>query len=200
LANHAATILIVLTIILIGLLIIRPSLTTVPGGKILAFIALFILPITALALGAAIHLEDAKSTDFCLSCHPMAPYGKSLRIDDATYIPGFHFQNNLIPTSAACYTCHTTYTMFGGVKAKLGGLRHLYIYYFGTVPAKLALYEPFNNRECLHCHAGMRVFEESSPHKEMREQLGANEMSCVTCHNKIHDVQHVDQIKLWKGP
>jgi len=200
LANHAATILIVLTVILIGLLIIRPSLTTVPGGKILAFIALFILPITALALGAAIHLEDAKSTDFCLSCHPMASYGKSLRIDDATYIPAFHFQNNLIPTSAACYTCHTTYTMFGGVKAKLGGLRHLYIYYFGTVPAKLALYEPFNNRECLHCHAGMRVFEESSPHKEMREQLGANEMSCVTCHNKIHDVQHVDQIKLWKGP
>ena len=198
-ANHAATILIVLTVILIGLLIIRPSLTTVPGGKILAFIALFILPITALALGAAIHLEDAKSTDFCLSCHPMKPYGKSLRIDDATYIPAFHFQNNLIPTSAACYTCHTTYTMFGGVKAKLGGLRHLYIYYFGTVPTKLALYEPFNNRECLHCHAGMRVFEESSPHKEMREQLGANEMSCVTCHNKIHDVQHVDQIKLWKG-
>lgn len=198
-ANHAATILIVLTGILIGLLIIRPSLTTVPGGKILAFIALFILPLAALVLGAAIHLEDAKSTDFCLSCHPMEAYGKSLRIADPTYIPAFHFQNNLIPTGAACYTCHTTYTMFGGVKAKLGGLRHLYIYYFGTVPAKLALYEPFNNRECLHCHAGMRVFEESSPHKEMREQLGANEMSCVTCHNKIHDAQQVDQLKLWKG-
>ena len=34
----------------------------------------------------------------------------------------------------------------------------------------------------------------------MREQLGANEMSCLTCHNKIHDVQKVDKLKLWKGP
>lgn len=199
-ADHAVTILIILSVILIGLLIIRPSLTAVPGGKILAFIALFILPITALALGTAVHLKEATSTGFCLSCHPMEAYGKSLRIDDPTFIPAAHFQNNRIPRSEACYTCHTNYTMFGGVKAKLGGLRHLYIYYFKTVPAKLALYEPYNNRECLHCHAGARSFEETSPHKEMREQLDANDMSCLTCHNKVHDVQHADQLKLWKGP
>lgn len=199
-ASHVVTILIILSVVLIGLLIVRPSLTAARGGKILAFIALFILPITALALGSAVHLEDAKSTEFCLSCHTMEPYGKSLRIDDATYVPAAHFQNNRIPRSAACYTCHTNYTMFGGVKAKLGGLKHLYIYYFNMVPAKLTLYEPYNNRECLHCHAGARSFEETSAHKEMREQLGANEVSCLTCHNNIHDVQHVDQIKLWKGP
>jgi cytochrome c-type protein NapC len=199
LANHAVTILVILSVILVALLIVRPSLTAVTGGKILAFIALFILPITALALGSAVHLEDAKSTGFCLSCHTMEPYGKSLRIDDPTYIPSSHFQNNRIPRNEACYTCHTNYAMFGGLKAKLGGLRHLYIYYFGRVPAKLALYEPYNNRECLHCHADARSFEETSPHKEMREQLGNNEMSCLTCHNKIHDVQQVDQIKLWKG-
>ena len=198
-ADQAVTILILLSVILIGLLIVRPSLTAVTGGKVLAFIALFILPITALALGSAVHLEEAKSTSFCLSCHTMEAYGKSLRIDDPTYIPAAHFQNNRIPRNQACYTCHTNYTMFGGVKAKLGGLRHLYIYYFGTVPAKLALYEPFNNRECLHCHAGARSFEETSPHKEMREQLGTNDMSCLTCHNKVHDVEHADQIKFWKG-
>jgi cytochrome c-type protein NapC len=197
--NHAVTILIVLSVVLIGLLILRPSLTAVRGGKILAFVALFILPLAALALGGAVHLEEAKSTAFCLSCHTMEPYGKSLRIDDATYIPAAHFQNNRIPRSAACYTCHTNYTMFGGLKAKFGGLKHLYIYYLGTVPAKITLYEPYNNRECLHCHAGSRKFEESSPHKDMREQLGGNEMSCVTCHNKIHDAEHVDQMKLWKG-
>lgn len=199
-ADHAVTILIILSVILIGLLIIRPSLTAVPGGKILAFIALFILPITALALGSAVHLKEAKSTGFCLSCHPMEAYGKSLRIDDPTFIPASHFQNNRIPRSEACYTCHTNYTMFGGVKAKLGGLRHLYIHYFKTVLPKLALYEPYNNRECLHCHAGARSFEETSPHKEMRDQLDANDMSCLTCHNKVHDVQHADQLKLWKGP
>src|SRR6185503_18414081 len=198
LADQAVTILVILSIVLIGLLIVRPSLTAVAGGKILAFVALFILPIAAIALGSAIHLKVAKSTDFCLSCHTMEPYGKSLRNDDQTYIPASHFQNNRIPRSEACYTCHTNYAMFGGVKAKLGGLRHLYIYYFKTVPEKLALYEPYNNRECLHCHAGARIFEESSPHKEMREQLGSNDMSCLSCHNKIHDAQNVDKTKLWK--
>ena len=199
-ANYAVTILVVVSIILIGLLLVRPSLTAVTGGKILAFIALFVLPLSALVLGSAVHLQHATSTNFCLSCHPMEAYGKSLRIDDPSYIPASHFQNNRIPRNEACYTCHTNYAMFGGVKAKVGGLKHLAIYYFGTVPAKISLYEPYNNRECLHCHAGMRVFEESSPHKDMREQLGANEMSCLTCHNKIHDAQQVNQIKLWKGP
>jgi cytochrome c-type protein NapC len=198
LADHAVTILIILSVVLIGLLIVRPSLTAVTGGKILAFIALFILPISALALGSVAHLQHATSTSFCLSCHTMEAYGKSLRIDDPTYLPASHFQNNRIPTNQACYTCHTNYAMFGGLKAKIGGLKHLYIYYLGTAPAKIALYEPYNNRECLHCHAGARVFEESSPHKDMRAQLGGNEMSCLTCHNKIHDAQHVDQIKVRK--
>ena len=76
--TSAVTILILLSVLLLGLLIVRPSLTAVRGGKVLAFLVLFILPITALALGSAVHLEGAKSTDFCLSCHPMEPYGKSL--------------------------------------------------------------------------------------------------------------------------
>ena len=199
-ANYAVTILVVLSIILIGLLILRPSLTAVTGGKILAFIALFILPLSALALGSAVHLQHATSTNFCLSCHPMEAYGKSLRIDDPSYIPASHFQNNRIPINEACYTCHTNYAMFGGLKAKIGGLKHLAIYYFGTVPAKISLYEPYNNRECLHCHGGARAFEETSPHKEMREQLGGNQNSCLVCHNKIHDVQNADKLKFWKGP
>ena len=55
----------------------------------------------------------------------MEAYGKSLRIDDPTYIPASHFQNNRIPRNEACYACHTNYAMFGGLKAKLGGLKHL---------------------------------------------------------------------------
>jgi len=90
--------------------------------------------------------------------------------------------------------------MFGDLHAKIRGLRHLYVYYFKEIPKKLALYEPYKNRECLHCHAAARSFEEKSPHKEMREQLGKNEMSCLTCHNKIHDVEHLHQAKMWKGP
>jgi len=197
--NYAFVILVALGIFLIGWVVSRPSLTTVPGGKILAFIAFFILPIVATGLGATIHLDHSKSTQFCLSCHVMEPYGKSLLIDDPARLPAAHFQNNRIPRDNACFTCHTNYTMFGDAKAKMRGLKHLYVYYVRGAPEKLALYEPFNNRECLHCHAGARSFVETSPHKEMGEQLGSNQMSCLTCHTKTHDAAQVDKAKMWKG-
>jgi cytochrome c-type protein NapC len=200
LANYAVATIIVLSIILIGLLLIRPTITTAQGGKILAFIAFFILPIVATVLGASIHLENSTSTQFCLSCHVMEAYGKSLYIDDPAHVPAAHFQNNRIPKEQACYTCHTNYTIFGDVNSKIRGLKHLYVYYLKGAPAKIALYEPFNNRECLHCHASARSFEETTPHKEMKEQLAANDMSCLTCHNKIHDVGNIGKTKMWKGP
>lgn len=197
-ANYAVPAIILLSIILIGLLLLRPTLTAAQGGKILAFIAFFILPIVTTVLGASIHLGNSTSTQFCLSCHVMEVYGKSLYIDDPTYIPAAHFQNNRIPKEQACFTCHTDYTMFGDVNAKVRGLKHLYVYYFKTAPTKLALYEPFKNRECLHCHATARSYEETTPHKEMKEQLASNGMSCLTCHNKIHDVKNMDKTKMWE--
>ena len=67
-------------------------------------------------MGFALHLEHAKSTEFCVSCHVMEPYGTSLHFDDLDYLPASHFQNNLVPREKACYTCHTQYTMFGDVR------------------------------------------------------------------------------------
>ena len=199
-ANYAVAVVILLSIILIGLLLIRPSITAAQGGKIVAFIAFFILPVVATVLGASIHLENSTSTQFCLSCHVMEAYGKSLYIDDPNYLPAAHFQNNRIPKEQACFTCHTDYTMFGDVSAKWRGVQHLYVYYFKGAPNKLALYEPFKNRECLHCHAAARSYEESSPHREMKDQLASNDMSCLTCHTKVHDVANLSKTKKWKGP
>ena len=199
-ATYAVVTVIVLTIIIIGLLLLRPSITAAQGGKIVAFLAFFILPIVATVLGASIHLENSTSTQFCLSCHVMQTHGQSLYIDDPKYVPAAHFQNNRIPKDHACFTCHTDYTLFGDVNAKMRGLKHLYVYYFKPTPAKLALYSPFKNRECLHCHTNGRSYEDSSPHKEMKEQLTSNEMSCLTCHTKIHDVANIDKTKKWKGP
>jgi cytochrome c-type protein NapC len=199
LANYAVAALIILSILLIGLLLLRPSITAAQGGKMMAFIAFFILPIVATVMGASIHLENSTSTQFCLSCHVMEKHGQSLYIDDPTHVPAAHFQNNRIPKDHACFTCHTDYTMFGDVNAKIRGLKHLYVYYLTAPPAKLALYEPFKNRECLHCHANARSYEESSPHKEMKEPLATDAMSCLTCHSKIHDVANVEKTKKWKG-
>src|SRR5262245_2427065 len=113
---------VLVAIALIALVVLRPSLTAARGGRILAFLAFLVLPALATALGLSAHLEHSKSTAFCLSCHVMEPYGRSLRVDDPAALPAQHFQNNRIPRDRACFTCHTEYTLFGDAKAKLRGL------------------------------------------------------------------------------
>jgi cytochrome c-type protein NapC len=198
--------LVAFSIFLIGVFIFRPLITATRGGKIMAFLAFFALPLLCLGMGTSKELEHAKSTEFCLSCHIMEPYGKSLRVDDPQHLAAAHFQNHRVPPNEACYTCHTNYAMFGGIKAKLGGLRHIYVYYLGTPPApeNIKLYEPYNNRECLHCHAGARSFEEGAVHTadpDLLPALKANKTSCVSsgCHGVVHDVASLKDAKFWKG-
>lgn len=188
----------VVTIALVALVVARPSLVLAKGGRILAFLAFCVLPVAVSGLGLTAQVEHSKTTKFCLSCHAMAPYGKSLYVDDSAYVPAQHFQNNRVPREKACFTCHTDYTMFGDAKAKLRGLRHVYVNYIGTVPAKIELYEPYNNRECLHCHAGARSFEENDLHKEGRADLTKNVTSCLECHDTVHDVHGLAGAALWK--
>src|SRR4051812_7378692 len=97
------TAIVLATIALIGLLVLRPSLVTARGGRILAFLSLFILPLVVTGLGTSAQMERSKSTRFCLSCHVMEPYGKSLLVDDPSYVPARHFQNNRVPRDEACF-------------------------------------------------------------------------------------------------
>ncbi len=193
--------------LVIGLLVfleIKPIIALEAGGKILTFAAMFVLPITALVLGGVEHLERSKSTEFCLSCHPMENYGKSLLVDDKEFVPANHFQNKRIPRDHACFTCHTDYTMYGDMQAKMRGLKHLYIQYVGTIPDTLKLYSAYNNRECLQCHADARSFEGNRHHKETDTTLAAmkdNRLSCMAsgCHDVIHNVRGLKDVEFWKG-
>jgi cytochrome c-type protein NapC len=162
------------------------------------------LLVTAMAAGLSQQLEKSKSTQFCLSCHVMEDYGKSLHVDDKSYIPAAHYQNNRVPREQACYTCHSDYTMYGGVTAKMRGLRHVYIQYLGNIPKPedIKLYTPFNNRECLHCHAGARSYMETSSHHKTPDMLqlaGENKLSCMSsrCHDTVHDVETLVDAKFW---
>jgi nitrate/TMAO reductase-like tetraheme cytochrome c subunit len=190
--------------VLLIVLAVRPTLTRDRGGRILAFLGLLVLPSLALAIGFGEHVERSKRTDFCLSCHIMEPYGKSLKIDDSEYVPASHVQNNRVNRDEACFTCHTTYALYGDMKAKIGGLRHIAINYFGTKPDTIKLYEPYNNRECLHCHNGARSFESNDAHAETDTTMAAikaNRLSCLAsgCHDLVHDVHNVDKLEMWKG-
>ncbi len=199
--------LIALSIALVAVIAIRPQITATRGGKIVTFLALFAMPLLCVAMGASAQMERSKTTAFCLSCHIMEPYGKSLLVDDPQHLAAAHFQNHRVPPEEACYTCHTNYAMFGGLKAKLGGLRHIYVYYLGTPPApeNIKLYEPFNNRECLHCHLGARSFEEGAVHTadpNLMLAIKTNKMSCISsgCHDTVHNVATLKDAKFWKEP
>jgi cytochrome c-type protein NapC len=183
----------------------RVELTRSREGKILAFVALFALPVMAAWTGFSEHMDRAQSTQFCLSCHVMGDYGRSLYIDDPSYVPARHFQNNRIPRDRACYTCHTEYSMFGGVKAKARGMQHLWVQYVrgAPKPEAIKLYDPFPNSECLHCHLGARRFEEGSAHNKipnLLSQVKSNQRSCVSsgCHEFVHDVASLKDATFWK--
>ncbi|MCI0487584.1 MAG: NapC/NirT family cytochrome c [Blastocatellia bacterium] len=193
---------ILVAIALTVLLAARPSLTITKAGKILAFLSLFIFPIMAGTMGVFEHIERSKSTEFCTSCHVMEDYGKSLRVDDFSSLPATHFQYNRVPRDRACYTCHTDYAMYGDFRSKLRGLKHVYVQYLGTVPQEVKLYTPYNNRECLHCHAGARGFEEGATHTAEEGRLQAiksNQMSCMTsgCHDMSHNIKGLKDATFW---
>lgn len=193
--------LLLISAVLIALIAVRPAITGSREGKMLAFTAFFILPVMCASWGTTEHIDRSKQTSFCLSCHIMKPYGKSLYVDDPSYLAGAHFQNHRVPVDEACYTCHTDYALYGGVRAKLRGLRHIYVQYLGTPPSadKIKLYSAYNNRECLHCHLGARSFESNEIHMAVLDSLKSNETSCLTsgCHDTVHGVASLGKVKFW---
>ena len=92
----------------------------------------------------------------------MEGYGRSLFIDDPTVVPAVHYQKRLVDRDRACFECHTNYAMFGDVRAKYDGLKHVWVHYFADPPDELALYEPYPNANCMHCHDDARGFVEAA--------------------------------------
>jgi mono/diheme cytochrome c family protein len=106
-----------------------------------------------------------------------------------------------VPSDKACYTCHTNYTMYGPLKAKLRGLTYLYMEYLSTPPKTLHLIGRYPNSQCLHCHMGTRDFEDNLAHMKPLALLKSNQVSCISsgCHDMIHNVSKMDHLKMWTG-
>jgi cytochrome c-type protein NapC len=158
-----------------------------------------LLPLAASAGGFKAELEESSRTRFCLSCHEMQDHGKTLFLDDPRALPAAHFQNRRIDRDTACYSCHTDYALFGDVKAKLNGLRHVYVHYLGNVPDRMKLYQPYPNYNCLHCHDDARSFVEAAPHQSAMAQLRSGELSCLKCHTVGHDLGAVAARRFWQA-
>lgn len=169
------------------------------NARLVSFAALVVLPLVALSGGVANQLEHSKSTEFCLSCHAMEPYGESLLLEEADHLPAGHYQNHLVPRRTACYECHTSYTMYGDLEAKAKGVAHLWVNYFGSVPDRIELYEPYRNRDCLRCHEQSRSFLEVEIHRLDVEALRANDVSCLDCHGLVHAVEELEKLPKWSS-
>jgi len=96
--------------------------------------------------------------------------------------------------------------MFGAVKAKLGGLRHI-LRVLPRNPSRARKYQTLqalNNRECLRRHAGARSFEQGAVHTadpDLLPAIKANKTSCISsgCHDVVHDVAKLKGAKFWRG-
>ncbi len=179
-------------VIVVGL---RPDLSNSVGGRLMVFAALFLLPLVSIRTGVETHMEASKDTRFCMACHVMEPYGRSLLLADDSYLPAGHFQNRRVDRDRACFNCHTQYTMFGDLKAKMAGLQHMIVQVTGRIPETIELYQPYHNRECLHCHTGAREFEEV--HVDDMADLVSNEVPCMECHGPAHDIEGNAEAELW---
>jgi cytochrome c-type protein NapC len=167
-------------------------------GRRVLLVAAVLLPVAASAGSFKAGVEESSRTRFCLSCHEMQAYGKSLFADNRKALPAVHFQDRLLDRENACYTCHTDYALFGDFRAKLNGLRHVYVHYLGKVPEKIQLYQAFSNQNCLHCHEDARSFRESPPHRGVSAQITSGELSCLKCHTVAHDMGAVHEGRFWQ--
>lgn len=199
---HTASLVVLLGVALAGAIVILlyPGITREQGGRVLAFFPLALLPVTAGAICGLEHLERSKRLEFCLSCHEMKEHGRSLYIDGPN-LPASHFQNQRVPRETACYACHTDYSMYGDIRAKWRGLKHVYVHFFGApAPSEIKLYAAYNNQECLYCHADARSFKENAIHRlepSMMQSMKANQLSCISCHDMNHDIETLGKATLW---
>jgi cytochrome c-type protein NapC len=171
------------------------------AGRLALLLGIGVLPLLTVTGGTVHAVQESSSTEFCLECHEMEAYGKSLFLDDNSVLPAVHYQKRLIERDQTCYACHTDYALFGGVSAKLNGLKHVWVHYMGEVPApgEMELYQDYPNYNCLHCHDDARSYMEASPHEGKFEEMRAGEKSCLECHGQGHALDKVEAGEFWLG-
>ncbi|MES1206863.1 MAG: NapC/NirT family cytochrome c [Pseudomonadota bacterium] len=175
------------------------SLGNQTTGRLVLLVGLAALPVLLSVGNISYGVHQSSTTEFCLSCHEMRQYGKSLFVDNRQALAAVHYQNRLVDRETVCYSCHKDYAMFGDVTAKLNGLRHVWAHYIAGVPKKIELYKPYPNSNCLHCHDDMRRFVEAPAHKPVLSALYAGTTSCLTCHRIAHDLANVEAGNFWQA-
>src|SRR6516225_9547692 len=114
-------------VLIVWFLIFRPHLNTTT--KVVLLFGIGIFPITTAMTGNYVGFEATTKREFCGSCHVMKPYQLDSEDMKSSSLAARHARNDLFG-DANCYACHADYGMFGTIKTKAGGMRHVYEYTF----------------------------------------------------------------------
>jgi cytochrome c nitrite reductase small subunit len=182
-------------VILIGIAIVLYSLIRYRGrvaGPLswgLLIVGVGIIPALTSGFGTVLVFERAEHVSFCLSCHlTMQPFVEDMRNPKSDSLAALHYKNRYIPDDQ-CYVCHTSYGMFGTVKAKQSGMMDVYKYFTRTYHKPIKLREPYPNTDCLKCHADSVKWQ--SDHADYKQAIFAGQMKCLDCHGMDHPAHNV---------
>jgi cytochrome c-type protein NapC len=179
--------------ILVVYLVRRPPLT--PTTRVLLLAGLGVFPIGLAGSGNIAGYEATKQRAFCGSCHVMIPHVSDSGDPKSLSLASRHGRNKLFGAEN-CYVCHADYGMYGTVTTKLGGLKHVWMYYteyrnvsLEDAKKTIHLYKPYPNSNCMQCHSTENaVWMKRSDHASSLDDVRAGKVSCasVGCHGYAH--------------
>lgn len=144
------------------------------------FATFLLMPVVLVSTLGSV-LEETKTVKSCASCHVMQSFVNDLTNPASDTLASAHYRNKWISENQ-CYTCHTSYGVHGTLDAKLGGLRHWWLYMTGTWKEPIRYRGKYPNSNCLACHADTPKYVAVSDHKEIAAALIRDEKSCASCH------------------
>lgn len=178
----------VLAIAIVGYYtIIRGIRPTDTGTRLALMMGFVVLSPLVYFLNAGLAIQGSKPVEFCNSCHVMNRYVEDLQNPDSDRLAAQHYQFRWI-SDHQCYTCHSDYGLFGGVQAKLAGLRHYVKYYITGYEQPIKILGTYDNKRCLHCHGPVAAYRDVAEHKKNASAIATSEMSCLgsNCHVRPH--------------
>jgi nitrate/TMAO reductase-like tetraheme cytochrome c subunit len=158
------------------------------AGKALILASAVLLPSFCVATGMVLVFARAERVEFCGSCHlAMDPFVADMTDPSGRGLAAVHYTNRFIPSNQ-CYECHTSYGLFGTVKAKIHGASQVLRYYGGAFEPPVTLWQPYSNADCLKCHAESKLWLEEPSHTAdgMIDELFEDRTSCMGCHEWGH--------------
>jgi cytochrome c nitrite reductase small subunit len=143
-----------------------------------------VVPSVSTMFGTLLVFQRAESVEFCGSCHhAMQAYVDDMKAPESESLAAVHYRNRYIPRNQ-CYTCHTSFGLFGTVQAKISGIVDVHKYYTRNFVHPLKMRVPYRNDDCLKCHAG--AVKWSVNHAAEKEMILAGDALCLDCHSAFH--------------